>query len=279
MTDVSDIIDSQPIGRGQIVLAALCSAVLFMDGFDTQAIGYVAPALAKAWALPRGALGPVFSASLAGLMAGALTLGPLADRIGRKWIILASTAVFGLLSLATMAADSANTLLVLRFLTGLGLGGAMPNAIALTAEFSPLRRRASMVMLMFCGFSVGAAVGGLIALAAAAVRLAVGVPCRRRGPVAAAAAAGRSAPGISALPRRVGWRGCSGRARPDGNVPVTRLPAGHTLHRHRSEADRPAGPPPVSRPACPRDIAAVDSVLHEPAGPVLPVKLAADIGQ
>jgi AAHS family 4-hydroxybenzoate transporter-like MFS transporter len=163
MTDVSDIIDSQPIGRGQIVLAALCSAVLFMDGFDTQAIGYVAPALAKAWALPRGALGPVFSASLAGLMAGALTLGPLADRIGRKWIILASTAVFGLLSLATMAADSANTLLVLRFLTGLGLGGAMPNAIALTAEFSPLRRRASMVMLMFCGFSVGAAVGGLIA--------------------------------------------------------------------------------------------------------------------
>ncbi len=72
-----------------------CAAVLFVDGFDTQAIGYVAPELARAWGLPRSALGPVFSAGLFGLMLGALAFGPLADRVGRKRIIVLSTAAFG----------------------------------------------------------------------------------------------------------------------------------------------------------------------------------------
>ena len=72
MIDVAGVIDAEPVGRGQVRLLALCAAVLFVDGFDTQAIGYVAPALSREWALPRGALGPVLSASLAGLMLGAL---------------------------------------------------------------------------------------------------------------------------------------------------------------------------------------------------------------
>jgi AAHS family 4-hydroxybenzoate transporter-like MFS transporter len=130
-----------------------------------SSIGYVAPAIVRAWNLPRGALGPVFSASLVGLMIGALTFGPLADRIGRRRIIIASTIAFGIGTLATMLAGDTTSLLVIRFLTGLGLGGAMPNAVAMTAEFSPHRRRATMVMTMFCGFSVGAAIGGLIAAA------------------------------------------------------------------------------------------------------------------
>jgi AAHS family 4-hydroxybenzoate transporter-like MFS transporter len=163
--DVAAFIDQQPVGGFQIKLLLTCAAVLFLDGFDTQAIGYVAPALAREWGLTKGALGPVFSAGLFGLMIGALIFGPLADRVGRKKIIIFSTLAFGLGTLATAFVSDVNTLLAIRFLTGLGLGGAMPNAVAMTSEFSPHRRRATMVMIMFCGFSVGAALGGLLAAA------------------------------------------------------------------------------------------------------------------
>src|SRR3954467_5985235 len=163
--DVAEFIDRQPVGAFQIKLLATCAAVLFLDGFDTQAIGYVAPALAKERGLTKGALGPVFSAGLFGLMIGPLMFGPLADRIGRKKIIILSTLAFGIGSLATAFVQDVNYLLAIRFLTGLGLGGAMPNAVAMTSEFNPRRRRATMVMIMFCGFSVGAALGGLLAAA------------------------------------------------------------------------------------------------------------------
>ena len=163
--DVADYIDQQPVGSFQIKLLLTCAAVLFLDGFDTTAIGYVAPSLAKEWGLTKAALGPVFSAGLFGLMIGALTFGPLADRVGRKKIIIFSTLAFGLGALATAFIQDVNTLLVIRFLTGLGLGGAMPNTVAMTSEFNPHRRRATMVMIMFCGFSLGAALGGLLAAA------------------------------------------------------------------------------------------------------------------
>jgi MFS transporter, AAHS family, 4-hydroxybenzoate transporter len=165
LVDVADYIDAQPIGGFQIRLLLTCAAVLFLDGFDTQAIGYVAPAIAREWGLDKAALGPVFSAGLFGLMIGALSLGPLADRVGRKRIIIFSTIAFGLGALATALVQDVAALIAIRFLTGLGLGGAMPNAIALTSEFNPRRRRATMVMIMFCGFSVGAALGGLLAAA------------------------------------------------------------------------------------------------------------------
>jgi len=163
--DVADFIDQKPVGGFQIRILLLCAAVLFVDGFDTQALGYVAPALSQDWKLARGALGPVFSASLFGLMIGALTLGPVADLFGRKRIIISSAIAFGVCTLATAVVPDFTSLFVMRFITGLGLGGALPNAVALTAEYSPHRRRATMVMSMFVGFSVGAAVGGLIAAA------------------------------------------------------------------------------------------------------------------
>src|SRR6202008_3487777 len=163
--DVAGFIDRQPVGGFQIKLLLTCAAVLFLDGFDTTSIGFVAPALAKEWGLTKGALGPAFSAGLFGLMIGALVFGPLADRVGRKKIIIFSTAAFGIGALLTAFVNDVTTLLVIRFLTGLGLGGAMPNTVAMTSEFNPHRRRATMVMIMFCGFSLGAALGGLLAAA------------------------------------------------------------------------------------------------------------------
>ncbi len=161
--DVPRFIDERKISRLQLSVLALCAAVIFMDGFDAQAIGYVAPSLGKAWGLPPGTLGPVFGAGLFGLMLGALIFGPLADRTGRKSIIILCAAWFGVCSLLTVAAFSLSTLLVIRFLTGVGLGGVMPNAIALTSEYGPRRSRATMVTVMFCGFSLGSALGGVLA--------------------------------------------------------------------------------------------------------------------
>ncbi len=134
-----------------------------MAGFNAQTIGYVAPALLPALQITRVALGPLISIGLVGMMIGALVFGPLADRFGRKTILIICTVTFGVMALLTATANSLQSLWVFRLLTGIGIGGAMPNTIALTSEYMPKRLRATAVMTMFCGFSVGAAVGGLIA--------------------------------------------------------------------------------------------------------------------
>jgi len=155
--------DRQSLNRSQLLIIVLCGATLFMDGFDAQAMGYVAPALAPQLHIARQALGPVFSSGLVGIMIGALMLGPLADRAGRRPVLILCTVLFGICSLLTASAHSLASLLAYRLITGVGLGGAMPNAIALTAEYMPKRFRATAVMIMFCGFSIGAAAGGFLA--------------------------------------------------------------------------------------------------------------------
>jgi len=160
--EISSLIDTGRVSGYQRLIIALCAAVVFLDGFDAQAIGYVAPALIREWGFERHQLGPVFSAGLVGLMLGALFIAPLADRFGRRPVILLSTAIFGAFTLATVWTTNLDQLLLLRFLTGLGLGGCMPNAIALTSEYSPTRSRSLLVMLMFAGFTLGSLVGGLI---------------------------------------------------------------------------------------------------------------------
>jgi AAHS family 4-hydroxybenzoate transporter-like MFS transporter len=158
--DVPAFIDSRKIGRFQILVAVLCATVMLFDGLNTQVIGYLGPVLSKDWNLPRAALGPIFSASLTGLMIGLLIIGPLSDHVGRKLAIVTSTVLFGCFTLLTAGAQAVPDLLFYRLMAGIGLGGALTNALALTGEYCPARRRATLVVIMFCGFSLGSILGG-----------------------------------------------------------------------------------------------------------------------
>src|ERR1700761_6475641 len=115
----------------QAMLLALCGLCLLIDGFDAQAMGYVAPSVIAEWHVAKTALGPVFSASLFGMLLGALGLSVLADRIGRRPVLIGATLFFALSMLATPFVTTIPALLTLRFIAGLGLGCIMPNAMAL----------------------------------------------------------------------------------------------------------------------------------------------------
>jgi MFS transporter, AAHS family, 4-hydroxybenzoate transporter len=158
-------LDARPLSAFHYRLLALSILLLFTDGYDTQAIGYVAPVLAELWHVERSSFGPIFSAGLIGLMAGAMIFTPIADRFGARRVLLGCATIYAILTLTTMFVGSPEYLILLRFLTGLGLGGAMPSAIALVSEYSPTRVRNLMVTATVCGFSLGGAVGGAVAAA------------------------------------------------------------------------------------------------------------------
>ncbi|MBL8630405.1 MAG: MFS transporter [Rhodospirillaceae bacterium] len=160
--DVAAAIDAAPLSRFQIKTIALCFILAMVDGFDTQSIAFVAPAIAEIWQTPFSEFGPVFGLGLLGSTIGTLAFGLSGDRHGRKMAVLMSVVIFGIGSLTTIWATSLQELMVLRFFTGIGLGGALPNIIALASEYAPRQRRASLVTMMFCGFPLGAVAGGII---------------------------------------------------------------------------------------------------------------------
>lgn len=161
--DVQQFINERKLSRTQITTLVLSFFIVALDGFDTACIGFIAPAIREQWGLDPAHLAPLFGAGLFGLMIGALAFGPVADRIGRKPTLMLSVGFFGLASLVSAWSPTLDILILLRFLTGLGLGGAMPNAITISSEYSPEKHRSVLVTTMFCGFTLGGALGGILA--------------------------------------------------------------------------------------------------------------------
>ena len=161
--DLDAIVDGRRFDRGFAAFVIVATLVLVSDGFDLAAMGYLAPELAKRWSLPPGAFVPAFSAGIVGMMIGGPLLGFLGDRYGRKRLIVAGLFTIGLFTLLTMAVRSTSDLVMLRFVTGVGLGGVIPNVGALVAELSPRRVRGRLLVIVTLGVPLGIALPGLVA--------------------------------------------------------------------------------------------------------------------
>jgi MFS transporter, AAHS family, 4-hydroxybenzoate transporter len=159
---VTRLIDQAPLTSFQIGTIVCCALVSMFDGIDTQSIGVAAPFIADTLGIKIAAFGPIFSSTLVGATIGAASFGPLADRLGRKTLLLAAIALIGVFTVLTALAHSVGTLMLFRMLAGLGLGGATPCYIALTSEFAPARLRATLVTLMWSAFPLGGMLGGLL---------------------------------------------------------------------------------------------------------------------
>jgi MFS transporter, AAHS family, 4-hydroxybenzoate transporter len=160
--DVGDLLDLQSLGWFRIRIIVLCSVVALLDGFDVQVIGIAAPSMAATLNIPIKAIGAVFSATLLGLSLGAMGLGMLSDRFGRKHVLTFATIVFGVFTICTACVTSFDQLLVMRFLAGVGLGGAMPSFIGMASDYAPRHRRGVIVGLLWTGFPVGGMVAGIV---------------------------------------------------------------------------------------------------------------------
>src|SRR6516164_7617408 len=152
-------LENQRIGALQIRVVAICSLIQICDGYDVGSIGWAVPSLTHAWNLPPSAFALAFLWSNLGVMAGALSSGPIGDRFGRKPLLLASIAIFGLAPLLSAFTGSLGALSVLRFFTGLGIAGAFSGTTALTGDYTPQRLRATMIMVTFTGAPVGGFIG------------------------------------------------------------------------------------------------------------------------
>ncbi len=161
--NVSDVVGDSSFGTFQLGLCILCGLCLIMDGFDVQAMGYVAPAILKEWHVPNAQFGPVFGAGLFGILVGSLLFSMLADKIGRRPVLIGVALCFSVFTFLTARAANVQEMLVIRFLAGTALGGIMPNAVALVGEYSPRKLRVTIMMIVGNGFTAGAAFGGFLA--------------------------------------------------------------------------------------------------------------------
>jgi AAHS family 4-hydroxybenzoate transporter-like MFS transporter len=159
--NVTRLIDEGPLTGFQIGTIVCCALVNLFDGIDTQSIGVAAPFIADGLGIELANFGPIFSSALVGATIGAASFGPLADRFGRKTLLLIAAAFIGVFTMLTALATSVPMLIAFRVLAGLGLGGATPCVISLTSEYAPTRVRAALVTLMWSSFPLGGMIGGL----------------------------------------------------------------------------------------------------------------------
>lgn len=160
--EIAAVIDGAPTGRSQLRVVGLCSLIALLDGFDIQAMGLVLPSLAQDWSVPVSQLSPILSIGFLGIIIGMLTLGTLGDRYGRRAMLLVSFALVGVFSIAAAFCTTRETMMAARFLVGLGIGGCLPNATALTTEYVPRKRVALFVSLMYAAVPLGGLVAGLL---------------------------------------------------------------------------------------------------------------------
>jgi AAHS family 4-hydroxybenzoate transporter-like MFS transporter len=158
--DVNQFLDTRRVGGTHILVVTLLIFTMMVDGYDIFVVGTVAPYLARDLAIPPDALTSVLVVTQLGLMLGNFVVGPVADRYGRRFTMLWSLVLFGLLTLATPLATTVSELFVLRFVAGLFLSGVIPNAIALVSEIMPTRVRATFVSITFAGYTLGVSVIG-----------------------------------------------------------------------------------------------------------------------
>jgi len=162
--DVTDYIDGRKVNGFNVLLVVLSFLVIMVDGFDITVAAFAVPSLIKAWAIEnRQAIGLMLSASLLGMLFGAPFLGFMGDRFGRKAAILLSYVIFGVFTLAAAWSASLLQLGLLRLVAGIGIGGLLPNIIALNAEFAPRRSQATLISLGFAGITLGGSLPGVIA--------------------------------------------------------------------------------------------------------------------
>lgn len=162
-SELVNAVNQGKITSMQIGVIAICWIINMLDGFDVLAIAYAAPTITEEWGLASGQLGVVLSAGLVGMALGALFIAPLADRYGRRKIILWCLGVIGVSMLATAMAGSVSSLIVARIVTGLGVGGLLASLNTMVAEYSPDRRRNFAISFLQSGYPIGALAGGLIA--------------------------------------------------------------------------------------------------------------------
>jgi MFS transporter, AAHS family, 4-hydroxybenzoate transporter len=160
---VEPLVDEQSIGRFNIQLLVWSFLAMFADGYDLSAMPFAAPSLVHEWHLSAAVFGPVLSASLWGVFCGALLMGWVGDRFGRRVAITGGCLLYGISTLAMIFAHDLEQMFILRVITGLGLGGLMPNTIALSSELSPKRWRATLIVLMFTGITLGSGTPGPVA--------------------------------------------------------------------------------------------------------------------
>ena len=160
--DIKKLIDGMPFNRAQIGIMLLSSLVALLDGFDAQAISFVASAIARDFNVNVNTFGPIFGAGTLGMALGALGLPMLCDRWGRRRLIIASVVMFGIFSLATVWVESFTMLFVLRLLTGIGVGAAVPCMVPLIAEYSPSRIAGIVITTVTCCWPLGAVLGGAV---------------------------------------------------------------------------------------------------------------------